>query len=202
MDESIISILKEISTSLKFLAGLDKEEGKYKSPERRLGSSFFSIAIFYFFVFAIFFCPARHYGLSKFFWVIFLGNFFIAVLTQLLQYMLLKKEILDGYKSEKTDFLYNNMTDCSIRCAAGILEMILYAFFFAIGHFEIVVGYLVLKTISVWKSDKNQRKEGLFTGVLRISTVLSLLFSFWASYFLFKFLQGVLVFDIVNVVFK
>ncbi|HLD38213.1 MAG: hypothetical protein US35_C0014G0020 [Parcubacteria group bacterium GW2011_GWA2_37_10] len=134
--------------------------------------------------------------------VIFLGNLIIALTTQKLQYILLKLKEQSYEKKTKEDpnhkneeinreiFLYSTIQECSIRCSAGILEMVFYTIAFATNTIGLVVGYLVLKVVSVWKSDKDQKSEGLFTGVLRIAIILSLLFSLFASYFLFKYLQS------------
>src|SRR3989344_3556534 len=126
----------------------------------------------------------------------------IALTTQKLQYILLKLKEQSYEKKTKEDpnhkneeinreiFLYSTIQECSIRCSAGILEMVFYTIAFATNTIGLVVGYLVLKVVSVWKSDKDQKSEGLFTGVLRIAIILSLLFSLFASYFLFKYLQS------------
>ena len=109
--------------------------------------------------------------------ILFFGNFFIAILTQVLHLL-----------SKNYDHFFKSFRDCFPRSLSGFLEMVFYAVFFSIGLYEIIVGYLILKVISVWKSS-DQYQEGLSTSVLRTALVLSLLLSFWAAYNLNIFLE-------------
>lgn len=119
--------------------------------------------------------------LSLFFLWLFFGNLIITILNQYLHYRLSIK--LQDYSFKDRIFEFGE--DCFVRCFAGVLEMILYILFFATQHYEIVVGYLVIKTISTWKSEKNeQKKEGLSTAVLRIATVISIIISYIAAHYL------------------
>lgn len=103
--------------------------------------------------------------------IIFLGNLLILVITQSLHYWL-----GDG------DNFFKKWSD-GVRIISGVLEMFLYSFAFGTKHIELIVGYLLLKSLSVWKSG-DQVKEGNSTAVLRIGIVLSLLFSIVSAYFL------------------
>lgn len=134
--------------------------------------------------------------------VVILSSSLIIAIALWLNYSIEKNDKFD-------DFSFQDRTDCFIRCSAGLLEITLYAIFFAVGLGSIVIGYLVLKTLSVWKGYKKdeeergnrytfQKREGIHTGVLRIATVLSLSFSLMSSYFLFKFLQQFSTFKLTN----
>jgi hypothetical protein len=76
------------------------------------------------------------------------------------------------------DFLYHYFwQDCVLRCLAGWLEIIFYIVMFLINAGYLIAGYLILKVVSVWKSER-PIIEGRHTAVLRIATILSLFFSY------------------------
>jgi len=182
----------------------------------------FYIILFLLFIFLFFFIG--YDNLSKIIYLILLFNFVISILTQIFSYAIEKNNIdkikeNDANKSKDTsdedkskDFLYIDWWDCIIRCCAGILEMGFYVFAFKKELPELIVGYLVLKTLSYWREEKNNKeniekyvlkgengkykietdkekeieeyfsgskKEGLHTAVLRIATVMQILFSYW-----------------------
>lgn len=202
MNEAIVSVLKEFSVSIKLLTESRHKTKDEKPPKEKWLEAiknillFFSlVCVIFFIALAVFFNPAKYYNLYIVFSIILGGNLFIAVMIQTLHYFLLKRDISIDQKNDekeekdKNDFLYKDFWDCSIRCSAGILEMILYTICFAVNMVELVVGYLVLKTIGIWKSEKNQREAGLFTAVYRMAVIVSLFFSLWASYFLLRYLR-------------
>lgn len=159
-----------------------------KKMEEKLFKSFGLIFVFYIILFYVFFVVCLwNKDLLLVLSTIFLGNLGIAVITQLGHYILDSK---DDDENSKNDFLFDSTRDCFVRCAAGVSEMIFYTIFFATAHYELVVGYLVVKTVSTWKADssksipRDQKKEGQHTAVLRIAIVLSLIISLIASYFL------------------
>ena len=120
--------------------------------------------------------------------IVFFGNVFLAIFTQISNY------IIEAYNIEgKTrDYLYRNFTDCFYRGSAGFLEIILYTISFSLHLESLVAGYLLLKTVSIWqdKDNFNSKKEGLHTAILRIAIVVSLLIALGASYYLRKFINN------------
>jgi hypothetical protein len=151
-----------------FVNECDKEEPEDK---RKFGPSLLKALSFYGFLsllFIIVYLIKKDLGLGLI--LVFSFNFVIALTTQCLHYWL-------GNKL----WFYEKFSDCFVRCFAGVLEMVLYTLFFIIDKHELIVGYLVLKTVSIWKGkqeDKEQIKEGQSTAVLRIAVVLSLVFSY------------------------
>jgi len=113
----------------------------------------------------------------------------------------IKKRIM-VIDDKSKDFLFVDFWDCTIRAFAGMLEMTFYVFAFTICEVGLIVGYLILKTLSYWRSESNKledgekrdlirhytasKKEGLHTGVLRIATILQILFSYITYYFILK----------------
>lgn len=108
--------------------------------------------------------------------IVLFGNFFIAIITQASQSL------------NNPLFLFVSFWDCSVRCLAGIAEMFLYLFAFTMGSqgLTLIAGYLILKTVSIWRSEfkNDQRKEGRATAVLRLAVVFSLLISYIAYLYL------------------
>ncbi len=145
--------------------------------------------------------------------IILCSNFLIALFTQISPFILFTLfEKGNNPEKHSEDHLYKYFRVCSIRCIAGLLEMVFYTISFAINSVILIVGYLVLKTLSYWAPEKlkhenknhkdlsysNNVKEGLSTANLRIAVVLSLIASLIASYFLFQFLQSSTIFNLSN----
>jgi hypothetical protein len=151
----------------------------------------FYVACFALFFLAIFIFNISDPNLKKTIWIILFGNFVIALLTQSISSYIVKKEKNEAAapkdSTKAQDLLYDDKWNCIIRCSAGIAEMILYTITFALGLTDIIVGYLILKTLSIW-DPKSVVKKGISTSSLRIAVVLSLIFAFWASYFFHDYL--------------
>lgn len=139
---------------------------------------------------AVLFCLSRYYDSNL--WIalaiMLSGNIFLAVFTQVSNYVAEKYAIAD---IKSRDFVYQNFTDCFFRGLAGLLEIIFYTISFATGLSSLVAGYLLLKTVSIWqdKDNYNNKKEGLHTAILRSAIVMSLLVSLAASYYLAKYIN-------------
>lgn len=114
------------------------------------------------------------------------SNLFLGVFTQISNYTIEKYSVAD----KSREFLYFNFTDCFFRSGAGLSEIILYTICFSTGLETIVAGYLLLKTVSIWQDNVNNKKEGLHTSILRIAIVISLVTSLWASYYVKKFINN------------
>jgi|GEM_PF-3393442 len=130
--------------------------------------------------------------------IIIAGNAIIALFTQILHSVILKniapaKNLAEETQNKERAFSYFNFQECFIRCFAGLLEMIFYTISFAIGRVELIAGYLILKTLSIWRVE-DPKKEGVHAAVLRIAVVMSLIFSLWASYYSFYFLKDLNIF--------
>ena len=119
--------------------------------------------------------------------IVLCGNLFLAIATQVSNYII-EKRALEGVKSR--DFVYLNFTDCFFRSGAGFLEIILYTICFSLGLETIVGGYLLLKTVSIWQGDYNNKKEWLHTAILRSAIVMALLVGLAASYYLKIFINS------------
>jgi len=157
-----------------------------------LRRSIFFIMIFYLPLFAcmLLFLVVFHLtnaNLFKSLSSLLLGSLFIALFTQMFSFII---EKYDSIQSGTRNFLYENFSDFFLRSSAGFLEMTLYVICFAANLSSLVAGYLLLKTVSIWQKDYNNKKEGLHTAILRIAVVLSLLFSLMSSYYLIKFING------------
>ncbi len=159
--------------------------------ERKLSHlerSFKYILFFYFpiFLLVFIFYFSRYYSSDLFtaISIMLLGNVFLALFTQISNYIIEKYAI----ENKSRDFIYQNFTDCFYRGMAGLLEIIFYTIAFSINLSSLVAGYLLLKTVSIWqdKDNYNNKKEGLHTAILRIAIVVSLLVSLLASYYLTK----------------
>ena len=169
--------------------------------------SFYAYITFFTMIFYNFWSYFLGYNVYLYFYILIIiwGSFFVGFMTQKIQWIILTRDknppLLD---SEHNAHIIKNSYECFIRCSAGLCEIILYSISSVMGLEALIAGYIVLKTVSVWTYNKvndnktsnladpeeGKRKEGLFTAVLRIAVVLSLLFSLFASYFLFKYLQS------------
>jgi len=110
-----------------------------------------------------------------------LFSWVIAIITQLLHFL---AELPN--EGNLSDFLYNYFWyDCFPRCFSGFLEMIFYVTMLLLNAGYLIAGYLIVKVLSVWKSEK-QIIEGRHTSVLRIAITLSLLFSFLVFFIIKK----------------
>ena len=153
-----------------------------------------------------FFCFNFLLEIKKAFWIIFISNSIIVLINHIFHFCI---SIKLSYKTYLKDHVFESFSDCYARCIAGFLEMVFYTISFATGHYELVVGYLVLKTISAWgkgeavtvpfdkktndeqETIKNEEKimshtkQGpLSTTVLRIATVIALMSSLIAAQFI------------------
>lgn len=192
MLKKMSELVKEFARSIEILNGLEVENKNL--PQRLFLRSSFRVVVFYLLVLAIFFYPAKYYKLETVFSIILLGNFCIAIITQIFHYY---SENNDG-KNCFDKFSYQNFEDCCVRCSAGISEMIFYTISFAINADFLIAGYLIMKSLSIWQNKDDPVKEGRHTSVHRIGVVLSLIISLWASYFLFIYLQKYQIFNLTN----
>ncbi len=174
---------------------------KLRNSIRLIAKLYFLIAFLILVILNIIYIFNKNYNINLI-WtisVVFFGNLFIAIFTQVLHTVLTDEDPhIDKVSEKYRGLVIENFQECIIRSLAGILEMILYTFFFAINLESIIIGYLILKTLSIWKSEIDNRKNGLYTGVLRIAVVFSLFFSLIASYFLFHFLKSSNIFELNN----
>jgi hypothetical protein len=158
-----------------------------KSSKELFWESIYYIVGFYSLIWIASFFLTKYYNLEQIFWIIFLGNLGIAILTQFLHYFS-EKNNNSGNEFEK--FAFTGWPDCTVRCLAGILEMIFYTITLAIYAGFLIAGYFIMKSLSVWQSKKEPEKEGRHTAVHRIAVVLSLIISLFSAYYLNKYLFG------------
>lgn len=114
------------------------------------------------------------------------GNLFLGLFTQISNY------IIEKYSTEgiTRDFLYHNFIHSFFRSLAGLSEVVFYSVFLAMGFESVVGGYLLLKTVSIWQGEYNNKKEWLHTALLRSAIVMSLLIGLVASFYLKKFINN------------
>src|SRR3989344_3850070 len=141
--------------------------------------------VFYFYVpifllAFIYFYPYHDMNLWMAVLIILGGNLFLGLFTQTSNY------IIEKYSDQGIirDYLYHNFVHAFFRSLAGLSEIVLYAVFLALGFDSLVGGYLLLKTVSIWQGDYNNKKEWLHTAILRSAIVMALLIGLAASYYL------------------
>lgn len=153
-----------------------------------LGTSFQYLIYFYLPVFLlafVFLYPFYNMDLWIAAAIILGGNLFLGLFTQTSNY------IIEKYSDQGIvrDYLYHNFVHAFFRSLAGLSEITLYAVFFATGFESVVGGYLLLKTVSIWQGDYNNKKEWLHTAILRSAIVIALLIGLAASYYLKQYIN-------------
>ena len=108
--------------------------------------------------------------------ILVLSNFCLSLMTQFFHANLGTPHVFD-FSTE------GGRMSAVLRTSAGVGEMVLYTFSFLIGLPSIVVGYLIIKSLSVWKSP-NPDKEGGSAAILRIAVIISLFISFGVAIYL------------------
>ena len=140
------------------------------------GYPFVPIILFYI-VFFLLLLLGKEMGLERSIFIalllILLGNIFILVISQGLHKWL-----------ESSPHVFDSTQSVIIRSSAGLFELILYTLTITFGWFTFLAGFLIMKTLSVWKHESDPTLEGASTGILRIAVVLSLFVSVGISVYL------------------
>ena len=100
---------------------------------------------------------------------IILGNLLIVATTQGLHKWL---------EPKGDPHVFKDKVSVITRSIAGLLELIFYVLTIAFGWLTLLAGFLVMKSLSVWKHESSPSLEGASTAILRIAVILVLCFIF------------------------